>query len=367
MKSKRGCILVEFSKKDMGILKGVAILFMLLLHLFCRKEVNGLYDSFPMIDGVPFVYYIGLFGDACVPIYLFASGYGLFLSLQKVQANIVRNTINRILKLLFNYWIILFIFIPIGYLFSKTEIFPGSITEFFLNLFILSSSYNGAWWFVQTYILLLICAPWLFKLVRNYHSIVLLLLSGSIYFIAYIQRVRQVFDLSDNTFLFMLVDAIVLIGTSQFSFIVGSIFAKERIYSRLYQKLYHMKFKNIYCSFGILSLIVFHALYESMIIAPLTAIAFICLFILMNKSKGLQTVLGFLGEHSTNIWLTHMFFYMTIFPELTFAPRYPILIFIWLLLLCIVSSYAINVIYKPILRIYEGKKSVVAYGDQAVS
>lgn len=65
---------MEFSKKDMKILQGVAILFMLALHLFARKDVNGLYETFPMINGVPLVYYLALFGDACVPIYLFASG-----------------------------------------------------------------------------------------------------------------------------------------------------------------------------------------------------------------------------------------------------------------------------------------------------
>ncbi|MGF9965395.1 hypothetical protein [Bacillus rhizoplanae] len=59
---------MEISKNDTKMLKGVAILFMLLLHLFCRKEVNGLYDTFLMINGIPLVYYIGLFGDACVPI-----------------------------------------------------------------------------------------------------------------------------------------------------------------------------------------------------------------------------------------------------------------------------------------------------------
>lgn len=50
------------------ILQGVAILFMLALHLFARKDVNGLYETFPMIIGVPLVYYLALFGDACVPI-----------------------------------------------------------------------------------------------------------------------------------------------------------------------------------------------------------------------------------------------------------------------------------------------------------
>ena len=86
-----------------------------------------------------------------------------------------------------------------------------------------------------------------------------------------------------------------------------------------------------------------------MIIAPFTAIAFICFFNLMDKSGFVQKIFTFFGDHSTNIWLTHMFFYMSIFPELTFAPKYPILIFAWLLILCLISSYVINSIYKPII------------------
>jgi hypothetical protein len=358
---------VEFTKKDMGMLKGVAILFMLLLHLFGRKEVNGLYETFPMVGDVPFVYYIGLFGDACVPIYLFASGYGLFLSHQKIKGSVKKNIKNRIIKFLLNYWIILLLFIPIGFLVGETERYPGNFTEFFLNFSVLSSSYNGAWWFVQTYIILLLCAPWLFKLVKIYNSFILLLFSGSFYFIAYIQRVKMPIDFGDNTYLIMLVDAIVLVGTSQFSFIVGAMFAKRRIYSKIHFEFYKLKFKNSICSLGILILVLLHSFYESMIIAPLTAFGFICFFTLMNKSEVFQRILGFLGEHSTNIWLTHMFFYMTIFPGLTFAPKYPTLIFIWLLILCIASSYIINAIYKPILRIYEQKSSNVSFDNKAAS
>jgi uncharacterized membrane protein len=35
---------MEISKNDMNVLKGIAILMMLLLHLFATKDVNGLYD-----------------------------------------------------------------------------------------------------------------------------------------------------------------------------------------------------------------------------------------------------------------------------------------------------------------------------------
>ncbi|SDM78365.1 acyltransferase [Bacillus sp. OK048] len=349
---------MEFTKNDIKVTKGVAILFMLLLHLFCRKDVNGLYETFPIIDGVPLIYYIGLFGDACVPMFCFASGYGLFVSMNKAKGSILKKNFMRILKLLINYWIVLIIFVAIGAMTGMSEILPGSPTKFLLNFFVLSNSYNGAWWFVQTYIILVLLAPPLFKVIKKYNSITIFLISGFIYLITYIQRIKQVLDFGDNSAINILVNAIVLVGTSQLPFVVGAIFAKEKIYSKLYNTLNKFKQKNLICIAGILSLFIIHSLYESMIIAPITGITFICFFNLIDKNLNIQKGLNFISSHSTNLWLTHMFFYMTIFPKLTFAPKYPILIFCWLIILCLISSYIINLIYKPMIH-YIDKKNLV--------
>ncbi|MCD7033158.1 acyltransferase [Metabacillus sp. GX 13764] len=338
---------MEISKNDMKMLKGVAILLMLLLHLFCRKEVNGLYETFPLINNVPLIYYIGLFGDACVPIYCFASGYGLFVSYKKQYKS---KNFPRLFKLLINFWIILILFVGIGLLLGKFEAFPGGVNGFILNFFLLSNSYNGAWWFLQTYVILVFISPVLFKLVLKYSTISILLITAAIYLVSYIQRIKHVVDFGDSLLLGTISNSLVLVGTSLFPFILGTIFAKNRVYSKIYSKIYNISYKNILCATGIIALIIIHSVYESMIIAPFTALTFICIFTLMNKSTIVQKTFAFFGEHSTNIWLTHMFFYMSIFPSLTFAPRYPILIFIWLLILCIISSYIINFIYKSIIK-----------------
>ena len=55
------------------------------------------------------------------------------------------------------------------------------------------------------------------------------------------------------------------------------------------------------------------------------------------------------------MWLTHMFFYMIYFKELVYAPKYLVLIFIWLVVLCIVTSSVINIIYKPIIKFVDNK------------
>lgn len=358
---------MEFTKQDMKITKGVAILFMLLLHLFCRKEVNGLYVTFPMINGVPLMYYIGLFGDACVPMFCFASGYGLFVSINKAKGSTIKKNLMRIFKLLINFWIILVLFVAIGLVTGKAEILPGSPTKFLLNFFVLSSSYNGAWWFLQTYIILVFLAPPLFKVIKKYNSILLVLISSFIYLVTYIQRIKHVLDLGDNYALNMITNAIVLVGTSQLPFIVGAIFAKDKLYSKIYNNMNKFSMKNALCLFGILLLVIIHAFYESMVIAPITGIAFICLFNLIDKRVSLQKVLNFIGNHSTNLWLTHMFFYMTIFPKLTFAPKYPILIFCWLIILCLISSYLITFIYKRLIQNINKKNLLLNNGKRIVS
>ncbi|WP_077360400.1 hypothetical protein [Fictibacillus arsenicus] len=79
---------MELSKQDTKVLKGIAILLMVLLHLFARKDVNGLYETVPIINGIPLVYYIGLMGDSCRPIYLFVTGYAFYIMITKSNGSI---------------------------------------------------------------------------------------------------------------------------------------------------------------------------------------------------------------------------------------------------------------------------------------
>ena len=65
---------MDITKRDSKMLKGVAILAMLMLHLFCRKD-NLPYTPLLWVGDTPLIYYFGLFGDICVAIYCFVSGY----------------------------------------------------------------------------------------------------------------------------------------------------------------------------------------------------------------------------------------------------------------------------------------------------
>ena len=79
-----------------------------------------------------------------------------------------------------------------------------------------------------------------------------------------------------------------------------------------------------------------------------TGIVTIVLFNIVKKGKALEGVLLLLGKHSTNIWLTHMFFYNVLFVNFVFIAKYPIAIFAFMMALTIGSSYIINLINKPL-------------------
>ena len=51
----------DFTKADSKAIQGIAILFMVMLHLFCRKESLPYHTSM-MIKGIPLVYYLALWG-----------------------------------------------------------------------------------------------------------------------------------------------------------------------------------------------------------------------------------------------------------------------------------------------------------------
>ena len=174
----------------MNITKGVAILFMLLLHLFCTKEYSELFTPLIMIGEVPLIYYFALFGDMCVAIYCFCSGYGLMIGYKNNKEDYFRKNIIRILKLYINFWIILFLFVVVlGPIMNKSEIYPGSIKDFILTFTAIDPAYNGAWWFLTTYILLVFISPYINKIVGKCNIGIVIILSFVIYFIGYIQRI----------------------------------------------------------------------------------------------------------------------------------------------------------------------------------
>lgn len=357
---KRG----ELTKNQIKITKGIAILFMLLLHLFCTKVYEGLYTPLIFIGDTPLVYYLALFGDCCVAIYCFCSGYGLLISYKNNKEKYKNNNIIRIFKFYINYWIILLIFVVIlGPIMGQDSDYPGSFKRFILTFTAIDPAYNGAWWFFTTYIILVLASPFINKIVIKYNNILILGLSFIFYVAAYIQRIKGVI-VFDNEVLNWFIRQVALFGTSQLPFIIGTVFAHKKIYSKLNSMSNKIKYKNTLGILIITLMIIAHGIIETLFVAVFTGIVFICVFNLIDKPKWVNNLLSYLGNHSTNMWLIHMFFYMIYFKNLVYGAKYSFLIFPWLIILCLISSYIVNFMYKHIMRLIYDKTKIIQNNNE---
>ncbi len=342
---------MPLTKEDTLHFKGVAILGMVLLHLFCRLG-NLPYTPLIWIEDVPLIYYVGLFGDMCVPIYCFCSGYAHYLLKRKQPQQYFHRIPGKIFRFLVNYWIVVILFSVLGLIFDESGSIPGSLGTFVGNMLVVGMSYNGAWWFVTTYLFLLILSPLSFRITEKVPGAILALISGVVYGVAYLFRFNFQITLG-NTVLNWLWNQLVLLGTSQFPYFLGMLAFKYRIPEKLRGYFNGRKhgFLKLAVMIGLpLAAFIGHSIVQSMIVAPITAMIVLMSLTLADLPKWLSSGLAFLGRHSTNIWFVHMFFYLTLFEGLVFYAKYPLLIALFMFAICIGVSYIIELIYKPICR-----------------
>ena len=131
-------------------------------------------------------------------------------------------------------------------------------------------------------------------------------------------------------------------------------FYKHKLFSKIKNFLY-AQLKNwqiaLISFFIVFIMIIGHGIFQSLIVAPFTGTVTIVLFNVVNKGKYINAVFNFFGNHSTNIWLTHMFFYSVLFKDFVFVAKYPILIFLLMMVMTLCCSYIINLIHKPIIKL----------------
>ena len=327
-------------------LKSIAILMMLCLHLF-NRDYNGVFQPLVFIGSQPLSYYISLFCDACVPIFAFVSGYGLYYSYCKDSNAFLTKNIKRSKKLYIRYWVVLLVFaVLLGWILNKDG-YPGDWQKFLLSFTGISPKYNGAWWYFTIYIAFIFTAAFWFKLLDVINPYLYLSLLVLVYVIAFYFRVYHT-PIFENSIIVWLHTQSALYFCTLLQFMLGAFALKYDWYREVFVFFRRLRFRNLLAILGIVLLIILHSLVPNFIVAPFTALAFIFLFLQIDLSKIFNIGLDFFTPHSTNLWLIHMFFYMIYFEAIIYAPQYPILIFTWLVLCCVFASFIINLIIKKI-------------------
>ena len=228
------------------------------------------------------------------------------------------------------------IFIPLGILLGKIAF---NLKEILLNALGIISTLNQEWWFIYLYVLLVFLFPLLLMLVKR--------VNGGLIFSASLVLVLVSNYINDYYLKQFLI--------YQIYFVMGLLVCRNSIFDHLYlllQKIKGIKWINL----GVLlcSPIIYLILLKLPLIHYFTFV--IVTFILVYCIAQLpldNRLLKWIGKSSTNIWLTHSFFCYYYFKEFIYAPRYSILIVIWLLFISLITSESLNWLMRLINKIID--------------
>lgn len=339
---------MELTKRDSTMIKGLAALLVVAVHLFMRTG-SDVYGT-PLIwvsDDVPLIWYLGYIGEMSISLFCMCTGYALFLQFSTVDGKTYRKKGGkRLIRFLCHYWVVVILFTVIGFFFDASHEIPGSFLKFICNFFLLEETYNGAWWFVSTYVLFVLMSPLILKLVQKWNSKVVFVVFAGIFVTYYLCKVLWGFEAEPYYWKGFFYKKISDLWHVLFFYVEGMILAKERVISRI---RCWMEKKNIGNGLVVLTILIvalISCIVRKTIFEVLLGIFYFVFFHLWKKPDKVEKFFFFCGTHSTNIWLVHMFFYLFIFKDLVFIAKYPILIYCFMLSLCILSSWVIGKIIK---------------------
>lgn len=337
-------ILLELSKKDTKMIQGLSILAMVCLHLF-DKSYTGLFQPLIFIKGIPLSFYFAQLADFCVFGFAFCSGYAHMMLLG--QNNYYKKRLKSLLVLMINFWIVLIVFTITSVCIGQASFMPGSVWDFLGTAFLYDMHYNGAWWYLWAYALLVIISPLILKAIQRINCVVILIIGIIIYCTAFYVR----FYIRTDNYLLVHFGPF---GMTLFEYMLGCAAFKIKLFTKLFHVWARVPF--VLRLIGSITIFLFLLLGRSLIApnvfaAPISGFIIISLFVLIKKSKWIENMFLFFGKHSTNIWLTHMFFCSVLFTNFVYLAKYPIFIFLLTLLITITISILIKLIEKPLVNI----------------
>ncbi len=349
-------------KKESLELKGIAILLMLMLHLFNTQQRVAECTTFLYFwNGKPLVYALSRVGAFCVPLYIFISGYGHGSILAAGRLDF-KSACRRVAKLYIIYWVVFLPFIGWGCL-AASESYPGSASEFLLNFIGVSCSYNNEWWFLFSYVLLVLFAPFFLPLMsQKAGDGTSRIKTGWIVFFIVIFILCQITRPLCKPYFSFLPFRVAFDTVSLSSmFVWGAAIALGGwldIDNRNKLKEKCAKIWGFPPSLCLLLIILVCCLLR-MSLGPsflnnnnIFVLILLPLYLSMSRARWWRDILCYFGVHSTNMWLCHTFFAYYICHDFIYGLSYPLLMFCVLVLLSLASSILLTPVQKALQKLF---------------
>lgn len=335
------------TKKQSKMIYGIAILLMVFHHMFgfpyrIHYDWTGIY----YYKEVPIEVILAAFGRVCIAMYAYISGYGMIKKTSVNRTDKKRNIINnyqymikQLGKFYSHYWLVFFIFVPLGFLLYGYEY---NSVEFIKNLFGLLSTYNAEWWYVRQYMCMLLVFPIIEYVIKYLDQ---LKLKGFIYLLIYISSILALNCIENNGFWIYLL-----------CFVEGMLISFYRLDNIIFKlKAKIGKIIDVVAGVNIVVVIVLRlkvvgGKYD-WILAPIFIYG--CLVIL-NESwmpQIINKLLSVLGQYSIYIWLIHTFFIYYYFQKIVFSFHVSVIIYVVTLIGLVLVSIILEKLRRKILKL----------------
>lgn len=324
------------SKAESQMMKGVAILLMIFLHLFNQLPNVDECHNFLYIDGLPLVYILSRATNP-VAFFLILGGYGLY----KVNERGDKHRWSRVLKLFIHYWIILLLFVIVGHSISP-EKYPGTLSTILANITSFHTTYNGEMWFLFPYVILSLLAPLIFRIMKHFKATFIVL--GTLFIqlcTSYCISKYGAEYLYNNLWVYNPLLVLHLL----FAFSLGAVAARERFFEKAKSKGGKLRYINILKWGGVIVLVTVNCVFKYNFFY---AFLIITLLTLTPMPKWIGVILTKLGNQSMNMWMIHSWFCYYLFHHFIYSFTYPLLIFLVLTIISYGCSLIVNTIAKPI-------------------
>lgn len=351
---------MEFSKKDTSVIKGVAILFLVAYHCFSSVErFNGCDVSFyPFAQSTAVRIFESM--NICVGMFAFLSSYGLTKTMKFKKSNLdlnSRENVNfvtkRVISLLGSF------FIPYVLCTAATFIFTGYnpygkgvslICNIFMDMFGLAGLLHtplliGTWWYMSFALVIIFLIPFTVAMYRKFG--ILSIVPYAVLPVLFVPQFRSSGELTNMTRWLLTIP-------------LGIIFADSDLLVKLKEKkLCRNKVISKIVKFVILTVILLcmfklrntgwgkeKFFYYISSILPVYFVYYLYEFV--TDIPVLNTVLDFLGKHSSNVFFMHTFIRAIWFPKFTYSFKYAVLIFAFMIGASLLMSFAVEGIKKLI-------------------
>lgn len=283
---------------------------------------------------MPLAYWISHFCGICVPIYLFLSGYGLYIVYDKGKP---MHNVRRVSVLMLNVLLVSFIFFPLSY-FVLGKGFDFSLCHLFLSITGIEP-YNGEWWFLFPWVLICLVSKFLFRILESFNikCVIALFFIIHLFLRFYVSQNMDVLCVMPWRIPYQIILMLML----SFPFLLGAISAKTGLLVVVTQMA--VRNKLFLWGFMLVILLIKMFFFHSGVLDALIAVGFCCLIVTMKPNRLLMS----LGKRSTNMWLVHTFFCYYYWHDFFESLTYPWVMFVVLVLYSYITACLIDYFFLP--------------------